>query len=96
VTNTMQVGCNNVGGQALVSMVDGSILTRFLLIHYDDVVPGATATMAGIVRATMRANVFHHTRIRAHTYHVSNSGASTSLLHLLPISVGHYDPRPTP
>ena len=37
VTNTMLVGCNNVGGQALVSMVDGSVLTRFPQATTDDV-----------------------------------------------------------
>jgi hypothetical protein len=29
VTNTMIVGCNNVAGQLHMSLVDGTVLTRF-------------------------------------------------------------------
>jgi hypothetical protein len=38
VTNTMLVGCNNVAGEALVSMVDGTTLARFPGVNRDDVV----------------------------------------------------------
>ena len=37
VTNTMLVGCNNVAGQAVVNLVDGSVLTRFPQATTDDV-----------------------------------------------------------
>jgi len=37
VTNTMLVGCNNVGGQALINLVDGTVLTRFPQATADDV-----------------------------------------------------------
>jgi hypothetical protein len=37
VTNTMLVGCNNVAGQALVSLVDGTVLTRFPQANTDNV-----------------------------------------------------------
>jgi len=38
VTNTMLIGCNNVAGQAVVSLVDGSVLTRFPQANRDDVI----------------------------------------------------------
>lgn len=37
VTNTMLVGCNNVAGQALVNLADGSVLTQFPQATRDDV-----------------------------------------------------------
>jgi hypothetical protein len=37
VSNTMVVGCNNVAGQAHVSLVDGSVLARFPQANTDDV-----------------------------------------------------------
>jgi len=70
VTNTMLVGCNNVGGQALVSMVDGSILTRFPQATTDDVMAfnpanrrwysgsGSNGNDGGNCPATNAGNVF--------------------------------------
>jgi DNA-binding beta-propeller fold protein YncE len=38
VTNTMLVGCNNVGGLQLVNLVDGTVLSRFPQVTTDDVI----------------------------------------------------------
>jgi hypothetical protein len=37
VTNTMLVGCNNVAGEAVVSLKDGSVLAQFPQVNRDDV-----------------------------------------------------------
>lgn len=38
VSNTMLVGCNNVAGQAVVNLVDGSVVARFAQANRDDVI----------------------------------------------------------
>jgi hypothetical protein len=70
VTNTMLVGCNNVGGQALVSMVDGTVMTRFPQANTDDVMAfnpgnrrwysgsGGNTNDGGKCPATNAGNVF--------------------------------------
>jgi hypothetical protein len=70
VTNTMLVGCNNVGGQALISLVDGSVLTRFPQANTDDVMgfnsgnrrwytaSGGNTNDGGNCPATNAGNVF--------------------------------------
>jgi len=37
VTNTMLVGCNNVAGEAIVSLKDGSVMAQFPGVNRDDV-----------------------------------------------------------
>src|SRR6266849_1022506 len=70
VTNTMLVGCNNVGGQALISLVDGTVLTRFPQANTDDVMgfnsgnrrwysaSGGNTNDGGNCPATNAGNVF--------------------------------------
>ena len=70
VTNTMLVGCNNVGGQALINLVDGSVMTRFPQATTDDVMvfnpnnrrwysgSGSNANDNGSCPATNAGNVF--------------------------------------
>jgi len=70
VTNTMLVGCNNVAGQALVSLADGSVLARFPQANRDDVMgfnpgnrhwysaSGANTNDGGKCPATNAGNVF--------------------------------------
>lgn len=70
VTNTMLVGCNNVGGQALINLVDGTVLTRFPQATTDDVMAfnpanrrwysgsGGNANNGGNCPATNAGNVF--------------------------------------
>src|SRR2546426_11246243 len=70
VTNTMLVGCNNVGGQALISLVDGTVLTRFPQATTDDVMgfnsgnrrwysaSGGNTNDGGDCPATNAGNVF--------------------------------------
>jgi hypothetical protein len=70
VTNTMLVGCNNVAGQAQVSLLDGKVLTRFPQATRDDVMgfnsntrrwytgSGSNANDGGKCPATNAGNVF--------------------------------------
>ena len=70
VTNTMLVGCNLVGGQALMNLADGTVLTRFPQATRDDVMgfnssnrrwysaSGANGNDGGKCPATNAGNVF--------------------------------------
>jgi hypothetical protein len=70
VTNTMLVGCNNVAGEAVVSMVDGSVLAQFPQVNRDDVLgfnpatrrwytgSGSNSNNGGICPATNAGNVY--------------------------------------
>ena len=70
VTNTMLVGCNNVAGQALVSLADGTVLARFPQANRDDVMgfnsgsrhwysaSGSNTNDGGKCSATNAGNVF--------------------------------------
>ena len=70
VTDTMLVGCNNVAGQAVVSLADGSVLARFPQANRDDVIgynpgnrrfysaSGSNTNNGGKCPATNAGNVF--------------------------------------
>jgi hypothetical protein len=70
VTNTMLVGCNNVGGQALINLADGSVVKRFPQVTTDDVMvfnsanrrwysgSGSNANDGGNCPSTNAGNVF--------------------------------------
>jgi len=50
VTNTMVVGCNNVAGEAMVSLTDGTVLARFPQVNRDDIMgfnPGTRRWYSG-------------------------------------------------
>jgi len=50
VTNTMLVGCNNVAGEASISLKDGTVLARYTAVNRDDVVgfnPGTRRWYSG-------------------------------------------------
>jgi hypothetical protein len=50
VTNTMVVGCNNVAGEAMVSLKDGTVLARFPQVNRDDIMgfnPGTRRWYSG-------------------------------------------------
>jgi hypothetical protein len=70
VTNTMIVGCNNVAGEALVNLKDGTVLAQFPAVNRDDVVgfnpathrwytgSGSNSNDGGKCPATNAGNVF--------------------------------------
>ena len=50
VTNIMVVGCNNVAGEAMVSLTDGTVLARFPQVNRDDIMgfnPGTRRWYSG-------------------------------------------------
>ena len=70
VTNTMLVGCNNVAGEAVVSLNDGSVLAQYPGVNRDDVLgfnpaihrwytgSGANTNNGGNCPATNAGNVY--------------------------------------
>lgn len=70
VTDTMLVGCNNVAGEAVVNLKDGTVLKQFPEVNRDDVVgwnpgirrwytaSGSNSNDGGICPATNAGNVF--------------------------------------
>jgi hypothetical protein len=70
ITNTMVVGCNNVAGEAQVSLKDGSVLVQFPGVNRDDVMgylpsirrfysaSGSNTNNGGVCPATNAGNVY--------------------------------------
>jgi DNA-binding beta-propeller fold protein YncE len=70
VTNTMMVGCNNVAGEASISLKDGTVLAQFAAVNRDDIIgfnpglrrwysgSGSNTNNGGKCPATNAGNVF--------------------------------------
>jgi hypothetical protein len=70
VTNTMMVGCNNVAGEASISLKDGSVLAQFPAVNRDDIIgfnpglrrwysgSGSNSNNGGKCPATNAGNVY--------------------------------------